>query len=115
MIARLLRYRPSPALVVACAAFFVTLGGVSYAAGVLPRNSVGTAQLKNNAVTSKKVKNHSLLRVDFKNGQVPRGPAGPAGPTGATGPKGATGARGPTGPAGSAGAGENKRGRPPGP
>jgi hypothetical protein len=95
MIARLLRHRPSPAIVVACVALLLALGGVSWAATALPRNSVGTAQLKNNAVTSKKVRNHSLLRVDFKNGQVPRGPAGP---------KGATGARGPTGPAGSAGA-----------
>src|ERR671936_1098144 len=103
MIARLLRHRPSPAIVLACAALLIALGGVSYAATSLPRNSVGTAQLKRNAVVSSKVKNHSLLRVDFKNGQVPRGPAGPAGPTGAAGPKGATGARGPTGAAGAAG------------
>ena len=100
MIARLLRHRPSPALVIACAALLLTLGGVSYAAGVLPRNSVGTAQLKKNAVVSSKVKNHSLLRVDFKNGQIPRGAAGPTGPPG---PKGATGARGPTGAAGASG------------
>jgi len=103
MIARLLRHRPSPAIVIACVALLLALGGASWAATALPRNSVGAAQLRNNAVTSKKVKNHSLLRVDFKNGQVPRGPAGPAGPTGAAGPKGATGARGPTGPAGSSG------------
>src|SRR5919197_1114748 len=103
MIARLLRHRPSPAIVLACMALLLALGGVSWAATALPRNSVGTAQLKNNAVTSRKVRNHSLLRIDFKNGQVPRGPAGPAGPTGAAGPKGATGARGPTGPAGARG------------
>lgn len=103
MIARLLRHRPSPAIVIACVALLLALGGVSYAATALPRNSVGTAQLKNNAVTSGKVKNHSLLRADFKNGQIPRGARGPIGPTGATGPKGATGARGPTGPAGSSG------------
>jgi hypothetical protein len=100
MISRLLRHRPSPALVLACTALLLTLGGVSYAAGVLPRNSVGTAQLKNNAVTSSKVKNHTLLRADFKNGQVPKGPAGPPG---STGPKGATGARGPTGATGASG------------
>ena len=103
MIARLLRHRPSPTIVIACLALLFALGGVSWAATTLPRNSVGNAQLRNNAVTSNKVRNHSLLRVDFKNGQVPRGPAGPAGPAGATGPKGATGARGPTGPAGSTG------------
>jgi hypothetical protein len=103
MIARLLRHRPSPAIVIACVALLLALGGVSWAATALPRNSVGTAQLKNNAVTSSKVKNHSLLRADFKNGQIPRGARGPVGPTGATGPKGTTGARGPTGPAGSSG------------
>src|SRR5919197_2044565 len=103
MIARLLRHRPSPAMVMSCVALLLALGGVSWAATTLPRNSVGTAQLKNNAVTSRKVKNHSLLRIDFKNGQIPRGARGPIGPTGATGPKGATGARGPTGPAGSSG------------
>jgi len=102
MIARLLRHRPSPAIVVACMALLIALGGVSYAATALPRNSVGTAQLKNNAVTSGKVKNHSLLRADFKNGQVPRGPAGPAGPTGANGAQGPKGPTGATGPAGTA-------------
>ena len=101
MIARLLRHRPSPAIVIACVALLLALGGVSWAATALPRNSVGNAQLRNNAVTSKKVRNHSLLRVDFKNGQIPRGARGPIGPAGPAGPKGATGARGPTGPAGS--------------
>jgi hypothetical protein len=102
MIARLLRHRPSPAIVIACVALLLALGGVSWAATALPRNSVGTAQLKNNAVTSSKVKNHSLLRADFKSGQVPRGPAGPAGPTGATGAQGPKGPTGATGPAGTA-------------
>ncbi len=73
---RLLRLRPSPAMVVACAALFVSLGGVGYAAIVLPANSVGTKQLKRNAVNSAKVKKHSLLRSDFKRGQIPRGPQG---------------------------------------
>jgi hypothetical protein len=34
--------RPSPAMVVARAALFVSLSGVGYAAIVLPANSVGT-------------------------------------------------------------------------
>jgi hypothetical protein len=102
MIARLLRHRPSPAIVIACVALLLALGGVSWAATALPRNSVGTAQLRNNAVTSSKVRNHSLLRADFKSGQVPRGPAGPAGPTGATGAQGPKGPTGATGPAGTA-------------
>ena len=89
---------PSPALVVACIALAVALGGVSYAATVLPRNSVGTLQLKANSVNSSKVINGSLLRADFKAGQIPAGPAGPPGPAGAAG------AAGPAGPAGPAGA-----------
>jgi hypothetical protein len=82
-------------MVIACIALAVALGGTSYAAATLARNSVGTKQLKKNAVISSKVKNRSLLAVDFKAGQLPRGAQGPTGPTGATG---ATGATGPIGP-----------------
>ena len=92
------KHRPSPATVLAGLALVVALGGTSYAAVVLPANSVGTPQLKKNAVTSVKVLNGSLLKADFKSGQGPGGPAGPAGPTGAAGPAGATGATGPAGP-----------------
>lgn len=99
---------------VALVAMFVLLGGVSYAAVKIPKNSVGTKQLKKNAVTSAKVKNRSLLAVDFKKGQLPMGAAGPTGsqgergvqgPPGTTGPRGLEGppgAVGPTGPAGAA-------------
>ena len=92
---------PSPALVIACAALAVALGGVGYAATVIPRNSVGILQLKPNSVNSAKVLNGSLLRADFKAGQVPRGargPVGPVGPAGPAGPAGAAGAAGPAGP-----------------
>ena len=93
-------------MVVALIALVVAIGGAGYAVVTLPRNSVGTAQLKNAAVTSKKVKNGSLMAVDFKAGQLPRGPRGyegEIGATGATGPTGATGAQGPAGPEGPAG------------
>jgi hypothetical protein len=52
---RSLRRLPSPALIVACVALVVALGGVSYAAGVLPANSVGSKQLRASAVTPSKV------------------------------------------------------------
>jgi hypothetical protein len=42
-------------MVVACAALTVALGGTSYAAIKLPRNSVGTSQLRKNAVTAPKL------------------------------------------------------------
>jgi hypothetical protein len=94
----LFRHRPSPALVIACLALAVALGGTGYAAIVLPANTVGTAQLKNNAVNSLKVKNASLLKADFKPGQLPVGPVGPQGPPGPAGAAGAAGAAGPAGP-----------------
>jgi hypothetical protein len=80
-------------------ALFVALSGTAYAA-TLPRNSVGTAQLKRNAVTSAKVKPRSLLASDFRRGQLPAGPQGPQGPAGPRGAEGATGARGAEGPPG---------------
>jgi hypothetical protein len=79
---------------IAWIALFVALGGASYAAIKIPANSVGNRQLKRNAVTSSKVRDHSLLAADFKAGQLQKGAAG------AQGPAGATGATGPTGPVG---------------
>lgn len=49
---------------------------------VVPLHSVGTAQLKDGAVTAAKVRKHTLLRSNFKQGQLPAGPAGPPGPAG---------------------------------
>ena len=83
------RKLPSPATVIACSALLVSLAGTSVAAvTALPRSSVGTVQLKDNAVTSRKVKNFSLLRRDFKRGQIPPGPTGARGPQGPPGPAG---------------------------
>ena len=86
------RLRPSPAMVVACIALVFAMTGAGYAAGMLGPNTVGTKQLKKNAVISTKVKNRSLLAVDFKAGQLP---AGPQGPQGAQGPQGVQGPAGP--------------------
>jgi hypothetical protein len=103
---KLLRRHPSPAMIVACIALIVALGGTSVAAvsQLLPRNSVGPRQLqfgavtgpkiRSNAVTTAKVANRSLLRADFAPGQLPAGPTGPQGPAG---PAGAAGPAGPSG------------------
>ena len=66
---------------IALLALFIALSGTGYAASskLLPANSVGTRQ----------VINHSLLKRDFKRGQLPRGPRGFDGPTGADGQRGA--------------------------
>ncbi len=63
-------------------ALFVALSGTAYAAAELPPNSVGARQLKRSAVVSSRVKDFSLLRRDFKRGQLPRGPVGPPGAAG---------------------------------
>ena len=91
---------PRPSTALALIALAVALGGTGYAATVLPAGSVGTEQLKNGAVVSAKVKNHSLRAVDFASGQLPAGERGPAGAPGPQGPAGPAGAAGPAGPAG---------------
>jgi hypothetical protein len=75
----------SPALVVSILALVVALGGTGYAAFRLPARSVGTAQLKDGAVTAHKVRARTLLARNFAPGQLPRGPAGPPGRPGAPG------------------------------
>ena len=61
-------------MIVACVALFLATTGTGVAViNALPKGSVGTKQLKNNAVISSKVKNHSLKAVDFAAGQNPTG------------------------------------------
>ena len=83
-------------------AVFIALGGASYAAVNLPKNSVGTKQLKGksvgtkqlkaSAVKSNKVKDFSLRASDFRKGEIPSGPTGATGEQGPPGPS--TGAAG---------------------
>jgi hypothetical protein len=96
--------RPSPALVLACVALFVALGGTGYAALQLPANSVGSKQIRNgavknseianNAVTGRKVRRRSLTASDFRASSLPRGPRGFPGPAGPAGPAGSARAYG---------------------
>lgn len=99
-----LRDRLTFSNVVAVIALFIALGGASYAAVKLPKNSVGTKQIKKNAVDSSKVRNGSLLATDFGKGQLPAGATGATGAPGAAGLPGASGNSGPTGPTGVSGA-----------
>ncbi len=62
--------RPSPALVVAVIALVVALGGTSYAAFSLPKNSVGEKQLKDGAVSNPKLRNLSVGPAKLKDGAV---------------------------------------------
>ena len=61
-----LRNKLSYANVTASLALFIALGGVGYAAIKLPKNSVGTKQLRTSAVKSKEIKNGAVTRRDIK-------------------------------------------------
>ncbi len=99
-----LRTRLTYANVISSLALFLAMGGVSWAAVTLPRNSVGAKQIKANAVTSDKVANGALKREDFAAGALPAGEAGATGQTGPAGPVGPAGAKGETGAKGNTGA-----------
>ena len=76
-------------------ALFIALGGASYAAIKVPANSVGTKQVKNRAITQRKLDPKVLTSLHGARGLAgPQGVAGPQGLQGLQGPKGDTGASG---------------------
>ncbi|MBS1870110.1 MAG: hypothetical protein JSS99_10625 [Actinobacteria bacterium] len=80
-----IRPRLSYANVMSTLAVFLALGGTSYA---VARNSIGTRELKDNAVTSRKVRDGAIGRADLARGIVQPGPRGPRGAQGPVGPVG---------------------------
>lgn len=98
-----IRAKLTYANVVATLCLFLLLGGgAAFAASQLPARSVGTGQLKAEAVTAGKIARKA--RHQLRGNRGPAGAQGPQGKIGKTGPKGATGARGATGAAGARGA-----------
>src|SRR4051794_16071683 len=85
-------------------ALVFAMGGTGYALATLPKNSVGTRQLKKDAVISSKVKDGSLKALDFKAGQLPKGPQGLQGVQGLQGLQGLQGKDGTPGRPGADGA-----------
>ena len=83
------------------AVFGSTPAGEAALNQILPRNSVGTLQLKRNAVTPAKIApkavrtahvlDGSLLSADFKAGQIPQGAKGDKGERGEKGERGVPG------------------------
>ncbi len=90
--------------VTATLALVIALGGTSYAATQLERDSVGAAEIKRNgvraseikrgAVRSSEVKDGSLQSQDFDETDLPQGPQGAPGVAGAAGAKGEKGDKG---------------------
>lgn len=60
-----IRRRLTYANVMSSIAVFIVLGGAAFAAVKLPKNSVGTKQIKKNAVIGSKVKDGSLTGADI--------------------------------------------------
>jgi hypothetical protein len=87
MRSRFSRFRLSPAFPISLIALFVALGGIAGAAA-----TIGTGDIKNNAVTTKKIKNGTIKKKDLSFDPTgAQGPAGPAGPRGEVGPPGPPG------------------------
>jgi len=66
-------HTPSPSLIVSLIALTIALGGTSYAALSIPRNSVGPAQLRDGAVTTHKLRNGAVTasKINLRGVSVP--------------------------------------------
>jgi hypothetical protein len=63
----LLRRRPSPAMVIALLALFVSLSGVSYGVAT---GFIDSREIKNNEVRSLDIRNNEVRSVDLRNNEV---------------------------------------------
>jgi hypothetical protein len=59
--------RPSPALVIACIALFVSLGGVSYG---FASGAIDGREIKNGAVSNADIRNGTITTKDLRNNEV---------------------------------------------
>lgn len=73
------RRRPSASLAVAILALVVALGGTTYAAVKLPKNSVGSTQIKNRSVQVKDLDGRSTGRLQVKGDDGPTTVTAPIG------------------------------------
>src|SRR5215207_1883051 len=103
---RILRHRPSSAMVIACLALSIALGGTASAAVLITGK-----QVKDGSIAGRDVKNASLGKnklsatalSSLTGERGPAGPQGPKGDPGQAGPKGDSGEQGPAGRTGTTG------------
>jgi len=62
--------KPSPAMIVAIGALFLSAGGASYAAVAIPNNSITNGMLKNNSVGFAKMRANAIGYQQIKPGSV---------------------------------------------
>jgi hypothetical protein len=73
---------PSPAFCLALLVLFVSLGGTTYAVTSLPRNSVGSDQIRDRAVTESDLSNSAVITRKLANGAVTQRKIAPGAITG---------------------------------
>jgi hypothetical protein len=61
---RIKHYRPSPAMVVALIALFISMGGVSYGVAT---GAIDSREIKNNTVRGKDIRNNQVASRDLRN------------------------------------------------
>lgn len=83
------RPRLSYANTISTVALFLALGGVSYAAAILPRNSVGPTQIRAGAVGTSEIRNGGIRLPDIAS-STRKALRGASGPPGLAGPAGAS-------------------------
>ena len=64
---RLLHKRPSPALVIACLALFISLGGVSYGVAT---GFIDSREIKNNTIRTHAIRNNEVRGRDIRNSTI---------------------------------------------
>jgi hypothetical protein len=102
---RRIREHLTYANVCASLALFVALGGTGYAAITLPRDSVGSRELRANSVGSSELNKNAVTSASVRDGSLTPRDLSATARSSLAGPAGATGPAGPVGPAGPAGAG----------
>ena len=59
--------RPSPALLIACLALFISLGGVSYGVAT---GFIDSRELKNNTIRTQDLRNNDIRGKDIRNSTI---------------------------------------------
>jgi hypothetical protein len=66
-VKRVIALRPSPALVIACIALFISLGGVSWG---LATGIIDTREIRNNTIRTQDLRNNDIRAIDIRNSTI---------------------------------------------
>jgi hypothetical protein len=66
-VKRVIALRPSPALVIACIALFISLGGVSWG---IATGIIDTREIRNNTIRTQDLRNNDIRAIDIRNSTI---------------------------------------------